>query len=62
MCVLFTGGEAVPFERAADLEDRTGAKVLQFHGSNETGALAGPALTDSRARRFGTVGRVIDAM
>ena len=38
--VMFTGGEAVPFERAAEFERRTGAKVLQFFGSNETGALS----------------------
>ena len=37
---MFTGGEAVPFERAAEFERRTGAKVLQFFGSNETGALS----------------------
>ena len=60
--VMFTGGEAVPYERAAAFEDRTGAKVLQFYGSNETGALSGTTLTDSRERRFGTAGRVIDAM
>ena len=59
---MFTGGEAVPFARAAAFEDRTGAKVLQFYGSNETGALSGTTLTDSRERRFGTAGRVIDAM
>ena len=34
---MFTGGEAVPYERAAEFEDRTGAAVLQFFGSNETG-------------------------
>jgi acyl-CoA synthetase len=60
--VMFTGGEAVPFARAAAFEDRTGAKVLQFYGSNETGVLSGTTLTDSRERRFGTAGRVIDAM
>jgi acyl-CoA synthetase len=60
--VMFTGGEAVPFARAAAFEDHTGAKVLQFYGSNETGALSGTALTDSRGRRLGTAGRVIDAM
>ena len=60
--VMFTGGEAVPFARAAAFEDRTGAKVLQFYGSNETGVLSGTRLTDSRARRFGTAGRIIDAM
>ncbi len=60
--VMFTGGEAVPYDRAAAFEDRTGAKVLQFYGSNETGALSGTTLADSRERRFGTAGRVIDAM
>lgn len=60
--VMFTGGEAVPFARAAAFEDRTGAKVLQFYGSNETGALSRTTLRDSRSRRFGTAGRVIDAM
>jgi acyl-CoA synthetase len=60
--VMFTGGEAVPFARAAAFEDRTGARVLQFYGSNETGVLSGTRLTDSRDRRFGTAGRIIDAM
>jgi len=60
--VMFTGGEAVPFARAAAFEDRTGAKVLQFYGSNETGALSRTTLADSRQRRFGTAGRVIEAM
>jgi acyl-CoA synthetase len=60
--VMFTGGEAVPFERAAAFEDRTGATVLQFYGSNETGALSRTVLSDSRQRRLGTAGRVIDAM
>jgi acyl-CoA synthetase len=60
--VMFTGGEAVPYARAAAFEDRTGAKVLQFFGSNETGALSRTTLTDSRQRRLTTAGRVIDAM
>jgi acyl-CoA synthetase len=60
--VMFTGGEAVPFARAAAFEDRTGAKVLQFYGSNETGALSVTARTDSRQRRFHTAGRIIDDM
>ena len=37
---MFTGGEAVPYERAAAFEERTGAAVLQFYGSNETGAFS----------------------
>jgi acyl-CoA synthetase len=60
--VLFTGGEAVPYERAAEFEDRFGATVLQFYGSNETGALSCTRLTDDRMTRLTTAGRVIDDM
>jgi acyl-CoA synthetase len=60
--VMFTGGEAVPYERAAQFEEVTGARVLQFYGSNETGALSRTSLTDSRDRRLRTAGRVIDEM
>ncbi len=59
---MFTGGEAVPFERAAAFEDVTGAKVLQFYGSNETGALSYTTVHDDREHRFGTAGRIIDDM
>ena len=55
--VLFTGGEMVPERRAAEFEDRTGCRVLQFYGSNETGALSRTTLTDPRGRRLGTAGR-----
>jgi acyl-CoA synthetase len=57
--VLYTGGERVPADRAAAFEDRTGARVLQFYGSNETGALSATTLTDDRRVRLGTAGRVI---
>ncbi len=60
--VLFTGGEAVPYERAAAFEDRTGARVLQFYGSNETGALSRTRLGDPREVRLRTAGRVIPSM
>ncbi len=60
--VLFTGGEAVPFERAEAFEERIGAKVLQFYGSNETGAVSGTRLEDSREKRLGTAGRPIPEM
>ncbi|MET7422939.1 AMP-binding protein [Dactylosporangium sp. NPDC005555] len=60
--VMFTGGEAVPFERAAEFERRTGAKVLQFFGSNETGALSRTSVTDTTDQRLRTAGKVIDAM
>jgi acyl-CoA synthetase len=59
---LFTGGEAVPYERAAEFEDRTGARVLQFYGSNETGALSRTTLDDPRERRLRTAGRTIESM
>jgi acyl-CoA synthetase len=57
--VLFTGGEMVPERRAAAFEDRTGCSVLQFYGSNETGALSRTTLADPRDRRLRTAGRVI---
>jgi len=60
--VLFTGGEAVPHDRAAAFEDQTGARVLQFYGSNEVGAVSRSTLDDSREKRLTTAGRVIDEM
>jgi acyl-CoA synthetase len=59
---VFTGGEAVPYEKAAQFEDRTGAKVLQFYGSNETGAASVTTLGDDRPHRLTTAGRVIPGM
>jgi acyl-CoA synthetase len=59
---LFTGGEAVPYERAAEFEERTGALVLQFFGSNETGALSRTTSRDTREIRLGTAGHVIEGM
>jgi acyl-CoA synthetase len=60
--VLFTGGEAVPYERAAEFERRTGARLLQFYGSNETGALSRTTMTDTLDQRLHTAGRVIPDM
>jgi len=60
--VLFTGGEMVPYQRAAEFEERTGCTVLQFYGSNETGALSNTALGDPRERRLRTAGRIIPEM
>jgi len=59
---MFTGGEAVPYRRAAEFEEVTGAAVLQFYGSNETGALSRTTATDSRERRLTTAGRIIPEM
>jgi acyl-CoA synthetase len=60
--VVFTGGEAVPYRPAAEFEDRTGAKVLQFYGSNETGLLSGTNVNDSRERRLRTAGKIVPEM
>jgi len=60
--VLFTGGEMVPYERAREFEQRTGAAVLQFYGSNETGALSATTPDDPPERRLRTAGRVIPEM
>jgi acyl-CoA synthetase len=56
---MFTGGEAVPEARAARFEDVTGARVLQFYGSNETGALSRTTMRDDREHRLQTAGRLI---
>ncbi|POY01429.1 cyclohexanecarboxylate-CoA ligase [Mycobacterium kansasii] len=60
--VVFTGGEAVPYRPAAEFEELTGAKILQFYGSNETGLLSGTTLDDERQRRLRTAGRVVPEM
>ena len=60
--VMFTGGEAVPERRAAEFEARTGAHVLQFYGSNETGALSRTTTKDDREHRLRTAGRIIESM
>jgi acyl-CoA synthetase len=59
---MFTGGEAVPYERAAEFEEVTGAAVLQFYGSNETGLLSGTTAQDTRERRLRTAGQLIEEM
>jgi len=58
--VMFTGGEAVPYERARDFEARTGAAVLQFYGSNESGIVTGTRRADDRDARLRSAGRVLD--
>ncbi|MCY3635894.1 MAG: class I adenylate-forming enzyme family protein [bacterium] len=55
--LMFTGGEAIPEQRAAEFEDRTGCTVLNFYGSNETGMLSGTRLSDPRSARLRTGGR-----
>ncbi len=60
--MMFTGGEMVPYERAREFEERTGAYVLQFYGSNETGALSCTTPDDPQEKRLRTAGRVIPEM
>ncbi|OYO16570.1 acyl--CoA ligase [Enemella dayhoffiae] len=60
--VMFTGGEAIPFERAREFEERTGSALLQFFGSNETGALAYSSVDDPPEVRLRTGGRLIPHM
>ena len=60
--VVFTGGEALPYRPAAEFEELTGAKILQFYGSNETGLLSGTTLQDPLERRLRTTGRIVPEM
>jgi acyl-CoA synthetase len=60
--VVFTGGEALPYRPADEFEKLTGAKILQFYGSNETGILSATTLNDSQSRRLRTGGRIVPEM
>jgi len=60
--VVFTGGEALPYRPAAEFEELTGAKILQFYGSNETGLLSATTVGDSQPRRLRTAGRIVPEM
>jgi acyl-CoA synthetase len=60
--VVFGGGEALPFRPAAEFEELTGAKILQFYGSNETGLLSATTVDDPRERRLRTGGRIVPEM
>ena len=60
--IVFTGGETLPYRPAAAFEELTGATILQFYGSNETGLLSGTTAHDSRRHRLRTAGRVVPEM
>jgi acyl-CoA synthetase len=60
--IVFAGGEALPYRPAAEFEELTGAKILQFYGSNETGLLSGTKLDDPLQRRLRTGGRIVPEM
>jgi acyl-CoA synthetase len=60
--VIFTGGEQLPYSSLAAFEHQTGAAILQFYGSNETGGFSCTTLTDPQDRRLRTAGRIIECM
>jgi len=60
--VVFTGGEPLPYAQTARFEEMTGATILQFYGSNETGMLSATALGDPLHRRLRTAGRIVPEM
>ncbi len=60
--VLYTGGEPVPYRDAVAFEQRTGAKVLQFYGSNESGAVSRTTVEDDVETRLRTCGHVLESM
>lgn len=60
--IMFTGGEAVPYAEARRFEEITGALVLQFYGSNETGAASATTVRDDDETRLGSGGRLLEAM
>ena len=45
-----------------DFEELTGATILQFYGSNETGLLSATTLEDTAERRLRTGGRIVPEM
>ena len=60
--VVFSGGEALPYRPAAEFEELSGAKILQFYGSNETGLLSATTVHDPQRHRLRTTGRIVPEM
>jgi len=60
--VVFTGGEPLPYTQAAQFEELTGVKILQFYGSNETGMLSATTVADTLHRRLRSAGRIVPEM
>ena len=60
--VIFTGGEAISPTRAQELEEKSGCRVLNFYGSNETGTLSGTTVHDPAEKRYTSAGKVIPEM
>ncbi|WP_182358851.1 class I adenylate-forming enzyme family protein [Tomitella gaofuii] len=57
--VLYTGGESVGRAAAEEFERVTGARVLQFYGSNEAGPVSATTVDDDADTRLGTCGRLV---
>lgn len=57
--LMYTGGEMIPYEPARAFEEMTGATILNFYGSNESGLATATRLTDPMPRRLRTGGRVL---
>lgn len=55
--LMFTGGESVPYESARRFEELTGAVILNFYGSNESGFATATTIRDPREKRLSTSGR-----
>ena len=60
--IVFTGGEPLPYLQAVRFEEVTGATILQFYGSNETGLLSATTVADSARHRLRTAGRIVPEM
>jgi acyl-CoA synthetase len=60
--VVFTGGEPLPYAQTARFEELTGATILQFYGSNETGMLSATTIADPLHRRLRTAGQIVPEM
>ncbi|WP_170312822.1 class I adenylate-forming enzyme family protein [Prescottella subtropica] len=60
--ILYTGGEPVPYDAAREFEERTGATVLQFYGSNEAGGVSRTTLADDVDTRLRTCGHLLESM
>jgi acyl-CoA synthetase len=58
--LMYTGGEMIPFEPARAFEEMTGAAILNFYGSNESGLATATRLTDPTQRRLRTAGQVLE--
>lgn len=55
---MFTGGEAIPYDSARRFEELTGAAILNFYGSNESGFATATSIRDPQEKRLRTSGRV----